>query len=153
MVSKSRCVYVVTLVALSIGMLGLLTGCPDEAASLEDGTITIRLIDAEDHNGKEFYCAVVVAGDETLDIDNALGLVEGPAIAGGTYESIVFDVATSSIPVVFTGGEYGVAGYIDVDNDDDITPDDWLTDPIKTIEVDGSIIVELVYPADFIEIQ
>lgn len=54
---------------------------------------------------------------------------------------------------VFTGGEsYEVFEFIDVDENDISTIGDYMTDPIKTVVVDGDTILDLVYPKDFTEL-
>ena len=153
MISKSKWVYRITVITLSIGLLGLLTGCPEEAAppSLEDGTITVRVTGAGDHDGKQTFFAVVAAGDDLLDSNNHIAENTENVITGGSLEVIMLDPLdpTETVPEIFTGGEsYDVGGIIDVDDDDDITSGvDYLTS--RTVVVDGDMIVEFVYPTDF----
>ena len=87
---KSKWVYGITMVALSFGLLGLLSGCSEEVVApgapspKEDGTITVRLTGADAHNGKGLFCAVGATGDDLNDPANWLGVSPtDPIIAGG----------------------------------------------------------------------
>lgn len=139
------------MVALSIGLLALLSGCPDNGvgATAEDGTITVRVTGADAHNGKYFYYAVGAAGDDLSDPANWLGVAPtSPTITGGTVECITVETGTGS-SAIFTGGEsYDAGGIIDVDVSGDSTGGDYLFGP-ETVVVDGITILELVYPTDF----
>lgn len=151
MISKSKRVYATTVVALSIGLLALLSGCPDNGvgATEEDGTITVRLTGADAHNGEHFYYAVGAAGDDLSDPANWLGVAPtAPTITGGTVECITVDFGTDD-PATFTGGEsYDASGMIDADLSGDLTSGDYTFGP-ETVVVDGDTILNLVYPTDF----
>ncbi|MCK5154407.1 MAG: hypothetical protein KAQ93_08625, partial [Spirochaetales bacterium] len=137
MVSKLKFISVVTLVTLSICLSGLFTGCPEDPAVLTDGTITIRMIDAEAHNGLDFVTAVAAEGDIYGD---HLGS-NADTITGGICESLIYDDDTHTTIVVFTGGvSYDTGGFIDIgSNGGPTSGEDWITDPIKTIVVDGNM--------------
>jgi hypothetical protein len=124
----------------------LVTGMP------EDGTITVRVTGADAHNGAYFYYAVGASGDDLSDPADWLGVAPtDPTIAGGTVECITVDVGTYD-PVTFTGGEsYDAIGLIDADLDGDITQGiDYVTDPVRTVVVNGDTTLELVYPTEFV---
>jgi len=139
------------VVALSIGLLALLSGCPDNrvGATAEDGTITVQVTDADAHNGQYFYYAVGAAGDDRSDPANWLGgTPTNPTITGGTVECIAEEIGTNNI-VTFTGGEcYDASGIIDVDLSGNSTSGDYSFRP-ETVVVDGDTLLELVYPTDF----
>ena len=135
MVRRLRWVYGIMLIILTIGLFA------------EDGTITMRVTGAGDHDGKRFYCAVFAEG-------NQLGRDDRP-ISNGYVSTLVSDVVPTpqgySHPVVFTGGEsYDASGLIDVDLNDLRSSGDYETDPLKSVIVEGDTVVDLVYPTDFI---
>lgn len=149
MVSKRGLLYSIIVFVLSIWMLVFLAGCTD-GATADDGTITLRVTNADAHNGVDVYCACVASGDDMNDPANYLGDGNGPTITGGIAETLFYDVATVTTPVVFTGGEsYDIGGIIDADGSADYTGGDYFIDPLKTVVVDGDMIVEVVYPTDF----
>jgi hypothetical protein len=75
------------------------------------------------------------------------------AIADGTAEGVALDEDTFTTPVIFTGGtSWVVGGIIDANEDDIPSNGDYITDPLKTVLVDGDMVVEFVYPTDFTEI-
>jgi len=120
-----------------------------EEVSLEDGTITVRVTGAYDHNDAYFYYAVGATGADLSDPSNWLGVAPtDPIIVGGTVECITVDVGTDD-PATFTGGEsYDVAGLIDVDLDSSPTSGDYIFG-LETVVVDGDTTLRLVYPTDF----
>ena len=83
------------MVALSFGLLGLLSGCPEEVVApgapspKEDGTITVRLTGADAHNGKGLFCAVGATGDDLNDPANWLGATK-------SQEKVMADATTIS---------------------------------------------------------
>ncbi|UCF96950.1 MAG: hypothetical protein JSV89_17500 [Spirochaetaceae bacterium] len=151
MISKLKWVYVTTVVALSMGLIALLTGCPDNgvSATAEDGTNTIRVTGADAHNGAYFYYAVGAAGDDLSDPANWLGAAPtNPTITGGTVKCITEETGTNNI-ASFTGGEsYDASGIIDADLSGALTSGDYFFGP-ETVVVDGDTTLELVYPTDF----
>jgi hypothetical protein len=151
MISKSKWVYVTILIAILMGLLALLSGCPDNgvSATAEHGTIAVRVTGADAHNGAYFYYAVGAAGDDLSDPANWLGVAPtNPTITGGTVECITEETGTNNI-VTFTGGEsYDASGIIDADLSGDLTSNDYSFGP-ETIVVDGDTTLELVYPTDF----
>lgn len=116
----------------------------------EDGTITVRVTGAGEHNGQYFYFAVGVVEADLQDPANWIGAApQSPTIMDGTVECLTV-IPGGDSPAIFTGGEsYDVAGIIDVDLDGVPTSGvDYLFGP-KTVTVDGHTTLELVYPADF----
>ncbi len=155
MIFKSKWLNVLMLAALSFGLLALLSSCPENGVgpTAEDGTITVRVTGAGDHNGKAFFCVAGAAGVDLNDPSNFLGETAGDVIASGTVESTINDLATKTTPVIFTGGEsYDLGGFIDVDGSDLPTNGDYIIDVVKTVVVDGNMVVEFVYPDDFTEV-
>ena len=120
-----------------------------EEVSLEDGTITVRVTGAYDHNNAYFYYAVGTTEADLSDPSNWLGVAPtDPIIVSGTVECITVDVGTDD-PATFTGGEsYDVAGLIDVDLDSSPTSGDYIFG-LETVVVNGDTVLELFYPADF----
>jgi hypothetical protein len=147
--SKSKWLYVGIVALFSIGLLSLLSGCSQNAASPENGTITLHVSGADAHNGAYFYFAIVAEGADVSNQANWLAdSPTSPTIAGGTVDATAVEVGGNT-PVIFTGGErYDASGILDVDNSGDPTSGDYLFGP-KTIMVDGDTILELVYPTDF----
>jgi len=117
----------------------------------ESGTITIRITGAADHNGKPVFWAVVAPGDSILDPANHLAVGHEPKIVGGEVDVVMYDPDNATTPIIFTGGNsYDTGGIIDANEDDVYTSgQDYLVNPIRTIVVDGDMILELVYPTDF----
>jgi hypothetical protein len=140
------------LIAFAIGLIVLWTGCPTNGVTAEDGTITIRITGAAVHNGKPVFLAVVAPGGNILNMDDHLGVSIEPLIAGGTVDAVMYDPDTGTTTVNFTGGNsYNAGGIIDADTNDIYSPGvDWFVNPIRTIVVDGDMLLELVYPTDFI---
>ena len=88
MKSKTRWVYRLVLVVLVLGFVGLIslfTGC---SKGLEDGTITVRIVNAGAQNGQVFILAVFVAGADPIGVGDEPIALGGYVIAGGTAEDL-----------------------------------------------------------------
>ena len=73
------------LISMFVVLIGLLTGCPKEAAAPSDGTITVKVTSADAQNGAFFYYAVGDAGADLSNPDNWIGVAPtSPTIASGT---------------------------------------------------------------------
>jgi hypothetical protein len=153
MIIKSKWVYATMVVALSIGLFGLLTGCPDNGvgATAEDGTITLRVINAGAHNTAPVFCAIGAKGADLDDPANWLGEGDEPIITLGVAETLFYEIADTS-PVTFTGGEsYDIGVLIDANKDDIYTSVlDYVLSSVRTVVVDGDMVVEVDYLTDFI---
>jgi hypothetical protein len=136
----------------SIWLLVLLTGCPTEGATGEDGTVSLRVTGADAHDGVALYTAIGAKGADLNNQANWLGDGNGPTITGGIAETLYYDVATVTTPVIFTGGEsYDMGGMIDADNSGDYTSGvDYVISSARTVVVDGDMLEVVVYPADFV---
>ncbi len=152
-VSRSNWSRCVAAVAGALAMLGFLAGCPvdDVGPEAKDGTVTVGLHGAHEHEGRRFFSTVHAAGESTDDLTAALGWGAQPAtITGGSTEALIVDGPTGGDPVVFAaGGSYGISGFIDVDDDGDASDGDWIIDPIKVITVSGDMVLNFTYPANF----
>jgi hypothetical protein len=152
MVFKLKWIYVGALAAFLLVLLVLLTGCPDNGGGLigEDGTITVSLTGAGDHNGGGFMFGVFNQGVTNVFSATSLGGSDVITIIDGTAQGVALDEDTYTDQVVFSGGmSYVVGALIDADSDDVPSPGDYISDPLKGVVVDGDMIVEFIYPTDF----
>jgi hypothetical protein len=148
--------HVIVMIALSLVALGLLVGCPGHGSSPSAGTITVQVTGAAAHNGEEFLCAVVVTGNDIMNPTNHVATSSGALnqkISAGTVVEVMVDtnVSPTDAKVFPAGDSYDVAGMIDVDGDKlPTTGVDYLTNPAKTVVIDGNMTLEFTYPTDFI---
>ena len=145
MFPKFSIVLIISAVAV-----GLLVGCPKEAAPPSDGTITVRVTAADTHNSAFFYYAVGNAGADLSNPDNWIGVAPtSPTIASGTVECVTVVYGGAGEEAIFAGGNsYDASGIIDVDLSGSMTSGDYSF--ADTVIVDGDTILSLVYPTDFV---
>jgi hypothetical protein len=150
---KTKWVYFVMSAVLLLGLVGLVglfAGCANGNGP-DDGTFTVRIVNAGVQNGEFFLLAVFVAGADPLGAGDEPIAVGGDFIAGGTAEGLAYDFATETMVVKFAGGDkYDVYGIVDLNFDEG--PD--TGEPYGTklgVEVDGDMVVELDY-ATFVPI-
>ncbi len=116
-----------------------------------EGTISVQLTGAEDHDGKVFLIALVAAGEEILPDYSNLNGSDSSDIIDGNSSCIALD--TSSQVITYQGGEsYDVYAFIFADTSQLFSPGDYQLAQPKTITVDGDMVVTLVFPDDFVEI-
>jgi hypothetical protein len=136
MVSKLLWLSGIALVILSIVFIVLLTGCPDNGVgpSDEDGTITVSLTGAGDHNSRGFMFGIFNQSVTNVFSATSLGGSDVISIVDGTAEDVARDEDTYTDPVVFSGGmSYVVGALIDADGDDVPSPGDFISDPLKGV--------------------
>ena len=70
---------------------------------------------------------------------------------GGAFQGVLVDHVTWSNPVFFPDGStYQVFALIDVDESDTLTSGDYVSAATKMVTVSGNMIVDFVYPGDFV---
>lgn len=147
MLLRARWTRGLWLVILVSGLLALPSGCKSEGD--EDGTISIRLSGAGAHDGLPFYWGVFSEGADIMLDPPIAGTNDPLIIAGGAAQGVAVDITDA--PVTFEGStSYDVGALIDVDSDDIPSSGDYMTDPLKRVKVDGDMVVDLVYPTDFV---
>ncbi|NQT58991.1 MAG: DUF1566 domain-containing protein [Bacteroidetes bacterium] len=148
---KKLCVCVLLM---SITLLIFLTGC--NLFGPENGTITIILIGADDHNGMHFYYRLSNCASITLPDDDPSVQSGSVVINDGRVEIIITDTYTQEpygSPKEFEGDEcFTVSGFIDADNSgaDPAGGVDYVLKNSYSGNVDGDMTVNLTYPDNFI---
>ena len=142
MKTKSNFFHSLFVATVIIGLVALVfSGCPNSSAS--DETITVKLINAGDGNGKNFYFNVYNEGESNAAKDDpvAWGVDQ---ILSATAEDVAED---DNGDVIFTGGEkYDIYALVDLDDSgpEAATSGDMRGGPF-TVEVDGNTTITLDY--------
>jgi hypothetical protein len=137
----------ITVIDIVPGGLGLVWITPGQNEQPQDGTITGRLMGAQDYSGHNFQVVVFAEGGE-IDPAVVVGVWE-EAIADGAAEVLVRQPPEFMEPFLFAGGVfYDIYGFIDLDGDGVPGQGDWWAGP-KTVRVDGDMFVDFTYPNDF----
>ena len=130
--------YSAIICAVAVVSLLALNGCwPFVRQQFDDGTMTVRLVGADEHNGSGCYYTVT-AGNASH--------VSGQTVWDGHMENTLSD-ADGGSPLLFDGGmTYSVAAWIDVNGDGDWTTDatggvDYVTSHSIEGVIDGDVVV------------
>ena len=135
-----------TDVTLTVGNATILA----HFTALAGGSISVRLTGAAEHNGAQTFFAVY-AGDDPMDDLNTYLAANGGIVAGGTFQDFFATNETVPDPMFFPEGSmYQVVGIIDVDMSDGLSTGDYFLNPAKIVTVTGNMIVDVVYPDDFV---
>jgi hypothetical protein len=142
-----RRLLLICIVGALLGSVGLLTSCKEEpAAGPDNGTITVRLVNAGVEDGELFVFYVFAAGADPA-VDDPIG-ANGDFIGAGTpgtAEAVALDADTGTSQVSFTGGsKYDVYGIVDYNTDTLPTTGEPVGSKLD-VEVDGNMLVELDY--------
>ena len=143
---RARRITVITIVP---GMIGVIDVDNEDGSGPMDGTITVRLEGADEHDGKVFVYAVFEQGADFWAGDPSLawGVFE-IADGGGEGGTVDGSMPDPQPVVVFSGGEtYDLFGVIHAS--DFPAPGNWITASPIPVYVDGDVTVTVVYPDDF----
>jgi hypothetical protein len=124
-ISKRHRMVRLLLVLLMLGMLAFLGVSCKTQDGPQDGTLTVKLVNATGHDGHNFGFAVFKEGaDWILGSPEANGHVD---VAGGEAQATAMDLATGTTVVVFTGGaNYFIGAMVDEDDSNGPTGGDYL---------------------------